>query len=119
MDDLKLYDGEYKFVNLIWENEPVNSTELVRICEEHLGWKKSTTYTVLRKLVDRGLLQNENATVISLVKRAQVQKFETDALLDKVFDGSIPTFISAFLKDKKLSEEESDEIRRMIEEATK
>ena len=119
MDELKLYDGEYKFVSLIWDNEPVNSTELVKICEENLGWKKSTTYTVLRKLVSRGVLQNNNATVTSQVKREDVQQYETDALLDKVFDGSIPSFISTFLKDKKLSEKEFEEIRKMIEEAAK
>ena len=119
MGELKLYDGEYKFVSLVWENEPVNSTELVKICEEHLGWKKSTTYTVLRKLVCRGVLQNKNATVTSLIQREEIQKYETDVLLNKVFDGSIPSFIASFLQDKKLSEEEFEEIRKMIEEAAK
>jgi predicted transcriptional regulator len=84
-----------------------------------LGWKKATVYTVLRKLCDRGILKNENATVTALVKREQAQKHESEALLDKSFDGSLPVFLAAFLKDRKISEREADELKKMIEEAAK
>ena len=119
MHDLKVFDAEYKFLNIIWDSEPINSTQLTKICLEQLGWKKPTTYTVLRKLCERGILQNENATVTALVKREQVQKHESETLLDKSFDGSLPTFLATFLKGKKISKKEADELTKMIEEATK
>ena len=119
MQDLKIFDAEYKFLNVIWDIEPINSTQLVKICLEKLGWKKATTYTVLRKLCERKILKNENATVTALVKREQVQKYESEALLDKAFDGSLPIFLAAFLKNKKISQEEYDELKKMIEEAKK
>lgn len=118
MEQYKLFDAEFKFVSIIWEYEPVNSTELSRICLKELGWKKSTTFNMIRKLAERGILKNENATVTTLVKREQIQKYESEALLDKAFDGSLPTFLAAFLKDKKLSKKEADEIKKMIEGAT-
>ncbi len=117
MEQYKLFDAEYKFVSLIWENEPVNSTRLVRLCLEQLGWKKSTTYTVLRKLCERGILQNEGALVTSLVKREDVQKYESQALIEKAFDGSLPRFLTAFLGERKLSAEEAEELKRIIERA--
>jgi len=119
MEDFKLFDAEYKFLSIIWELEPINSTELSKICLEKLGWKKSTTYTMIRKLCGRGILKNENATVTTLVKREQVQKYESEALLAKSFDNSLPAFLATFLKDKKLSKEEAEELKRMIEEASK
>lgn len=119
MQDLKIFDAEYKFLNIIWDSEPINSTQLTKICLEKLGWKKATTYTVLRKLCDRGILKNDTATVTALVKRGQVQKFESETLLDKSFDGSLPTFLAAFLEGKKISRQEADELKKMIEEATK
>ncbi|HPT90028.1 MAG TPA: BlaI/MecI/CopY family transcriptional regulator [Acetivibrio sp.] len=119
MEKYKLFDAEYKFVSIIWDNEPINSTELVKQCADKLGWKKSTTYTVLKKLCERGVLQNKNATVTSLVKREDVQKFESRAVLEKNFDGSLPKFLTAFLSDRKLSEQEAEELKRIIEEAVK
>lgn len=119
MQDLKIFDAEYKFLDIIWNTEPINSTQLTKLCLEKLGWKKSTTYTVLNKLCGRGILQNENATVTSLIKREQVQKYESETLLDKSFDGSLPAFLATFLKDKKISEKEADELKKMIEEAAK
>lgn len=119
MEEFKLFDAEYKFLDIIWELEPVNSTDLSKICFQKLGWKKSTTYTMIRKLSERGILKNENATVVSLVNKEQVQKQESEALLEKSFDNSLPAFIAAFLKDKKLSIKEAEEIKKMIEEATK
>ena len=119
MEELKLHDGEYKFVNVIWEMEPIKSPDLVKACEERLGWNKSTTYTVLRKLAKRGILQNENMIVTALIKREQIQKYEADVLLGKMFDGSIPTFIAAFLQDKVLSDQDIQAIEKMIKEAKK
>ncbi|MEA5039866.1 MAG: BlaI/MecI/CopY family transcriptional regulator [Clostridiaceae bacterium] len=119
MEDFKLFDAEQRFCEIVWENEPVRSTELARLCEEHLGWRKSTTYTVLRKLCGRGILQNRDAVVTSLIRRDQVRQYESEALLDRAFDGSLPAFISAFLRGRRLSAKEADEIRKMIEEAEK
>ena len=78
MDDLKLFDAEYKFMDIIWELEPINSTELTKVCRKKLGWKKSTTYTMIRKLSERSILKNENATVPALLKREEVQKYESE-----------------------------------------
>jgi predicted transcriptional regulator len=115
MDELKLFDAEYKFMTLIWQNEPVNSTELVRLCEDKLGWKKSTTYTVLRKLRERNILDNRNAIVTSRVKQNEVMKHESEALLDKVFDNSLPRFLTAFLGDRSITPEEAEELKKIID----
>lgn len=117
MSDLKLFDAEFKFMNIVWENEPIHSKKLSEICYERLGWKRPTTYTVIRKLAERGFVKNENATVTALVTREQVQQYEADTLLDKAFDGSIPSFIATFLKGKTLTEEEARNLQRMIEGA--
>lgn len=117
MEDWKLFDAEYKFMSILWELGPVGSTELVRVCRERLGWKKSTTYTVLRKLGERGFLVNENAMVRALVKREQVQSYESQVLLDRAFDGSLPAFVAAFLRDRRLSPQEVQALKKMIEEA--
>lgn len=119
MEEYKLYDAESKFLDIIWELEPINSTELTKVCFEKLGWKKSTTYTMIRKMASKGVLKNENAIVTSLINKEQVQKYESEAVLEKTFDNSLPTFIAAFLQDKKLSKKEAEEIKKMIEEATK
>lgn len=119
MEEFKLFDAEYKFLDIIWELEPINSTELAKICFEKLGWKKSTTYTMIRKLCGRDILKNENATVTSVIKREQVQKYECEALLEKSFDNSLPAFMATFLQDKKLSKKEAEELKNMIEEASK
>ena len=119
MDSYKLYDGELKFISIIWDSEPVNSTELVRLCSEKLGWKKSTTYTMLKRLAERGLVQNLGSVVSALVKREQVRQYETETLLHKMFDGSVPSFVASFLKDRKLSDAEMQEIERMLREAAK
>jgi BlaI family penicillinase repressor len=119
MEDFKLFDAEYKFLDIIWELEPVNSTELTKFCLHKLGWKKSTTYTMIRKLSRRGILKNENALVTALVKREQVQKYESEVLLKKAFDNSLPAFLATFLQNKKLSRQEAEELKKMIEEASK
>jgi len=119
MDPYKLFDAEYKFAKIIWENEPVKSTELVKLCFEKLGWKKSTTYTVLRKLCERGIVQNKEAVVTSLVKKEEAQKFESEAVLEKAFNNSLPQFLTAFLGQKKITPKEAEELKRIIEEAAK
>ena len=119
MEALKLFDAEYKFMSIIWDNEPINSTKLSKITEEILGWKKSTTFNMIKKLSEKGLLLNENATVKSLIKREQVQKHESEAVIEKSFDGSLPAFLTAFLDNKKISEKEALELMRIIEEAIK
>jgi len=119
MEQYKLFDAEYKFVSIIWEMEPINSTELVRLCTQRLGWKKSTTYTVLKKLCTRGILQNLDAIVTSLVKQEEIQRFESNTVVDKTFNGSLPMFLTAFLDNKKLTPNEAKELIRIIEEGTK
>lgn len=119
MQEISLFEAEYKFMDIIWGLEPVNSTELSKVCLQKLGWKKSTTYTMIRKLAGRGILKNENATVVALVKREEVQKHDSEVLLEKTFNNSLPMFLAAFLQDKKLSKKEAEEIKKMIEEATK
>jgi len=118
MNKFKLFDAEYKFTCIIWELEPINSPELVKVCLDRLGWKKSTTYTVLKKLCDRGVLQNNHTVVSALVKREQVQKYESEELLDRAFDGSLPTFLATFLRDRNLSKDDAEELSRMIMEAS-
>ncbi len=118
MEAFKLFDAEYKFLDIIWELEPINSTELCKICLDKLGWKKPTTYTMLRKLVEKNILKNEKAMVSSLIKREEIQRYESERLLEKNFDNSLPSFVAAFLKDKKLSKKEAEEIEKLIKEAT-
>lgn len=119
MEKLRIFDAEYRFMCMVWEKEPVNSTELVKLCQSEFGWKKSTTYSVIKRLSERGALKNENAVVTALVKRIQVQKYESEQVLEKTFDNSLPSFVAAFLQGKKLTQDEAEQIRKMIEEATK
>ncbi|WP_300847098.1 BlaI/MecI/CopY family transcriptional regulator [uncultured Acetatifactor sp.] len=115
METPKVFESEYRFCLILWENEPINSTKLAKLCNEKLGWSRTTTYTVIRRLSDRGVVKNENAVVTSLVSKDQVQTAEIDELVEKTFQGSIPAFIAAFTKRKKLSGEEVEEIRRMLD----
>ena len=111
----KIFESEYRFCLILWKNEPINSTKLAKICKEELGWSRTTTYTVIRRLSDRGVVKNENATVTSLVSKEEVQASEMDEMMEKTFEGSLPAFIAAFAKRQKLSEDEIREIRRIIE----
>lgn len=112
----KIFESEYRFCLILWEAEPVSSRELSELCKEKLGWSKTTTYTVIKRLSDRGVVKNENTIVTSLVSKEEAQRAEIDELLENKFEGSIPAFIAAFSKNKKLSQKEIDEIRRIIEE---
>ena len=110
-------EAEYRLAELIWEAAPIGSGELVQLCTQRLGWKKSTTYTMLRKLCALGVAKNEDATVTALVPREQVEQYESEAVVEKSFGGSLPAFVAALLRGKKLSQEDVEELRRMIEEA--
>lgn len=113
--NLKLYDAEYRMVNIVWNNEPLPSRTLAELCEKELGWKRSTTYTVLKKLCGRGILKNDATTVTSLVSQSQVQRYEAGAVMEKSFGGSLPRFLTAFLDGKTLSDGEAQEIKRLID----
>ncbi|MBS4967501.1 MAG: BlaI/MecI/CopY family transcriptional regulator [Lachnospiraceae bacterium] len=115
MDTPKIFESEYRFCLILWEHEPVKSSELVKLCREQLGWKPTTTYTVLRRLSDRGVLKNENTIVTSLVSKDEVQAAEIDELVEKKFEGSVPAFVAAFTKRRKISQEEIDEVQKMID----
>lgn len=117
MEDYRLFDAEYRLMDLVWERQPINSTALSRLCQERLGWKKPTTYNLLRKLGERGILKNENATVTALVGREQVLRRESEAAVEKSFGGSLPGFVAAFLSGKTLSHQEAEELRRLIDES--
>lgn len=114
----KIFESEYRFLCILWEREPVSSTELVKVCEQELGWKKSTTYTVIKKLSDKGIVKNEQTIVSALVSKEEVDRKESDAFLERSYNGDIPSFLAAFFKDRKLSEKEAQRIKQMIEEAT-
>lgn len=114
---LRLAEGEYRFATLVWENEPLPSGQLVRLATDALGWKKSTTYTVLKKLCERGILCNENGTVTALFKQSAVQQQESTAVVERTFGGSLPRFVAAFLNEKPISAAEAAEIRAILDAA--
>ena len=115
MEERKLYDAEYRLLEIVWELEPLTSTELYKACLPRLGWKKSTTYTVLRKLCERGILKNEDSRVTALVKKEDVQRYESQAVVERWFDHSLPGFVAAFLGEKKLSRKEAEELKKLID----
>ncbi len=115
MDDIKLGVVEEHFADIIWQNEPISSGELVKLCEKELSWKKSTTYTVLRKLCERGIFKNENGAVTSLMTKDEFFAIQSEKFVDDTFKGSLPAFIAAFSSRKKLSAHEISEIRKMID----
>ena len=118
MTDVKLSESEYRLMDVIWEKEPISAMELAGICLEKYDWKKSTVYTMLKRMGDKGLLLFENKTVESLVEREQVNKSEGENLLHKAYGGSLPDFFAAFLEGRHLTKEESDRIQKMIRDAT-
>ena len=105
MDTPKVFESEYRFCLILWENEPLKSSKLVELCKEQLGWKPTTTYTVIKRLSERGVLKNENTVVTSLVSKDQVQAAELNEMVEKTFEGSLPAFVAAFTKYQKISEE--------------
>ena len=115
MDTPKVFESEYRFCLILWEHEPVKSSELVRLCNEQLGWKPTTTYTVIKRLSERGILKNENTIVSSLVTKDEVQAAEINEMVEKKFEGALPAFIAAFAKHRRISEKELDEVQAMID----
>ncbi len=111
----KIFESEYRFCLILWEYEPVKSSVLVTLCKEQLGWKPTTTYTVIKRLSERGVLKNENTIVTSLVSKDEVQAAEINEMVDKTFEGSLPAFIAAFTKHKKITDAEIDAVQQMID----
>lgn len=114
MKNLKLCESDYRFMSVIWDNEPLPSGKLVTLCREKLNWKKPTTYTILRKMCEKGFAQNNNTIVSSVIPREQVQAYASEHFVEHTFGGSLPKFLVAFLGEKKLSAEESEELLRLI-----
>ncbi|MBR2876744.1 MAG: BlaI/MecI/CopY family transcriptional regulator [Clostridia bacterium] len=115
METPKVFESEYRFCLILWEHEPIKSSELVNLCKEQLGWKPTTTYTVIKRLSERGVLKNENTIVSSLVSKDEIQAAEINEMVEKTFEGSLPAFIAAFTKHRKISEKEIDEVQKMID----
>lgn len=115
MEIPKIHESEYRFCLILWEQEPLTTVDLVKLCQEKLGWKRTTTYTVIKRLSERGVLKSENGTVTSLVSKEEAQSCEIEELVEKKFEGSLPAFIAAFTKRQDMSEEELDQVQRMID----
>lgn len=119
MDIPKIHESEYRFCLILWEQEPITAVELAKLCQQRLGWKRTTTYTVIKRLTERGVLKNEDGTVVSLVSKEEAQAGEIDELVEKKFEGSLPAFIAAFTKRQTLSDTELEEMQRMIDRIRK
>lgn len=115
METPKIYESEYRFCLILWKNEPVNSAKLAKLCEEELGWRRTTTYTVIKRLSDRGVVKNENTIVTSLVTKEDVQIAQMSEMVERTFEGSLPAFIAAFAKRQKLTDAQIDQIKRIID----
>ena len=115
MEIPKIHESEYRFCLILWEQEPVTAVELVKLCQEQLGWKRTTTYTVIKRLAERGVVKNDNGCISSLISKEEAQAGEIDELVEKKFEGSLPAFLAAFTKRQNLSEQDLDEVQRMID----
>jgi len=113
--DTKLSQADYRLLSIIWHDEPIASPELCKLAESQLGWKRTTTYTVLKRLCDKDFAQNVNTIVTSLWSREQVQRYESRQVLEQSFDGSLPQFITAFLGDKKINDQEAEQLKSLID----
>lgn len=115
MDIPKIHESEYRFCLILWANEPITAVELVKLCQKQLGWKRTTTYTVIKRLGERGVLQNEEGKITSLISKEDAQAREINELVEEKFQGSLPAFVAAFTKRQDISNEELDEVQRMID----
>lgn len=115
MEIPKIFESEYRFCLILWEREPVSSGELVKLCKERLGWSKATTYTVIRRLSERGVVKNENTIVSALFSKEEAQKARLEEMVEETFEGSLPAFLTAFSKNKKLSRREVDQLKMLID----
>lgn len=111
----KIPEGEYRFCLIMWQHEPVTASELVKLCQEKLAWKRTTTYTVIKRLGERGVLKLENGIVTSLISQEQAEKAEIETLVESRFGGSLPAFLAAFTKHQNLSDSDLDEVQQMID----
>ena len=117
METPKIFESEYRFCRILWEHEPIKSKELVKLCQEQLGWKPTTTYTVIKRLSERGVVKNENTVVSALVSQEEVQAAQVEEMMEKTFDGSLPRFVAAFLNSKPIRDAEAAEIRALLDAA--
>ena len=115
MDAPKIFESEYRFCLILWDNEPVSSGKLVELCKENLRWSKATTYTVIRRLSERGVVKNENTVVTALISKEEAQASRLDEMVEETFEGSMPAFIAAFSKSKKLSRQEVEQLQALID----
>ena len=114
METPKIFESEYRFCLILWEQEPINSTRLAQLCKEQLGWSKATTYTVIRRLAERGIVRNENATVTALISKEQAQASRLEEMVEETFEGSLPAFIAAFSRSKKLTAKDVEQLKALI-----
>ena len=119
METPKIFESEYRFCLIMWEHEPVTASELVKLCQDQLGWKRTTTYTGIKRLGERGVLKNEDGKITSLVSKEAAQAREINDLVEEKFQGSLPVFVAAFTKRQDISNEELDEVQRMIDRIRK
>ena len=115
METPKIFESEYRFCLILWEHEPIKSSELVNLCRQQLGWKPTTTYTVIKRLSERGVLKNENTIVSAVITKEQAQAAEISNMVEKTFEGSLPAFVAAFTKHQKLSQAEVDAMQELID----
>ena len=115
MEIPKIHEGEYRFCLIMWEHAPISAAQLAKLCLEQLGWKRTTTYTVIKRLGERGILKNEDGVVTALVSKEDAQAYEIDELVEKKFEGSLPAFLTAFTKRQTLTDSDLDEIQQMID----
>lgn len=117
MNKIKIFDAEYRFMNIVWKHSPITSTELAKLANEELQWKKSTTYTVIRRLCERGVIKKENVIVSPLIRREQAMKNKTEDHIVKVYNGSLKLFLTTFLRNEKLKSDEIEVLKRIVKES--
>ena len=119
MSTPKIFESEYRFCLIMWEHAPVTPVELVKLCQDQLGWKRTTTYTVIKRLGERGVLKNEDGRITALVSKEDAQTREINELVEEKFQGSLPAFVAAFTRRQDISDKELDEVQRMIDRIRK
>ena len=115
MEQYKLFDAEYRMMDILWQHEPMPSPELVGMCEERFGWKRTTTFTQIKRMIDRGFVKNEKTILTALVKRDQVEQYDSEEIVEGRFGGSLPKFVTAFMGTKRMTQEDIDELRRILD----
>lgn len=115
----KIHEGEYRFCLIMWENQPIKAVELAKLCQERLAWKRTTTYTIIKRLGERGILKLENGVVTALISREEAEAAEIETFVESKFGGSLPAFVAAFTKHQDMSEKDLDEVQRMIDRIRK